>query len=378
VASEITQATIEVSRDGRGITLHAAGDWVVRAIEGAERQLRSLKFPSGESVELDLSGVTRADTSGAWLLERTRREAEARGRCFLKGTPEQLEELMRQVGDAYEPADSVPRRPFALIASVEGLGHGLVTAILEGINILGFTGQVIQTWIRWLFIWKRIRLTPIVYHMEQVGLNAVPIIALISFLIGAVLAFLGSDLLADFGAQVYTVTLVSFAFLREFGVLLTAIMVAGRSGSAFTAQIGSMKNREEIDAMKALGLDHVELLVLPRVIAMIICLPMLTFLADIMGLVGGGAVLIGLEGMSPGQYYYRLQEVTQIQHFNVGLIKSVFFAAAIAVIGCYQGLKVEGSAESVGQRTTLSVVEAIFTVIVLDAAFAIYFIQIDY
>lgn len=378
MASEITQATIEVTRDGRGTTLHAAGDWVVRAMGDVDRQLRALKLGSGESVELDLSGVTRADTSGAWILERTRREAEAHGRCFLKGTPAQLEELMRQVGESYEPADSVPRHPFAVIASIEGLGRGLVAALLEGINILGFTGQVIQTWFRWLVMWKRIRFTPVVYHMEQVGLNAVPIIALISFLIGAVLAFLGSDLLEDFGAEVYTVTLVSFAFLREFGVLLTAIMVAGRSGSAFTAQIGSMKNREEIDAMKALGLDHIELLVLPRVIAMILCLPLLTFLADIMGLLGGGTVLMLMEGMSPGQFYYRLQAVTEIQHFNVGLIKSVFFAASIAIIGCYQGLKVEGSAESVGQRTTLSVVEAIFTVIVLDAAFAIYFIEIDY
>ena len=376
--SEFTQPTFEISRDGRGTTLLARGDWVIRVLGGVEKQLRELNLPAGETVELDLSGVARADTTGAWLLERTRLIAGERGRCLVKGATSSLEQLMHQVGEAYDAAESVPPRRLSLLASIEGLGRGLVVALTEAINLLGFTGQVIQTWFRWLVLWKRIRLTPVVYHMEQVGLNAVPIIALISFLIGAVLAFLGSDLLEDFGAEVYTVTLVSFAFLREFGVLLTAIMVAGRSGSAFTAQIGSMKNREEIDAMKALGLDHVELLVLPRVIAMIICLPLLTFLADIMGLVGGGAVLIFLEGMSPAQYFYRLQAVTEIQHFNVGLIKSVFFAASIAIIGCYQGLKVEGSAESVGQRTTLSVVEAIFTVIVLDAVFAIYFIQIGY
>jgi len=378
VASEFNHATFEVSRDGRVTTLRAAGDWVIRALEGMDQQLSELRFSPGDSLELDLSRVERADTTGAWLLERTRMIAEHQGRCSVSGAPAPLSQLMNQVGEAYEPAHSVPPRKLAVVASLEGLGHGLVSAAMEGINLLGFTGQVIGTWFRWLVQWKRIRLTPVIYHMEQVGLNAVPIIALISFLIGAVLAFLGSDLLEDFGAEVYTVTLVSFAFLREFGVLLTAIMVAGRSGSAFTAQIGSMKNREEIDAMKALGLDHVELLVLPRVIAMIICLPMLTFLADIMGLVGGGTVLFLMEGMSPGQYFYRLQAVTQIEHFNVGLIKSFFFAAAIAIIGCYQGLKVEGSAESVGQRTTLSVVEAIFTVIVLDAIFAIYFIEIGY
>ncbi len=360
------------------MTIRATGDWVIRGLGEIDKKLRALRFSSGVEVEIDLSDIGRADTTGAWLIERTRAAAAARGRCFVKGAPDALDQLLKQVAAAYVDADSTPPRRFALIASIEGLGRGLTGSVLEGVNLLGFTGRIVQTFFRWLINWKRIRITPVVYHMEQVGLNAVPIIALMSFLIGAVLAFLGSDLLADFGAQVFTVNLVSFAFMREFGVLLTAIMVAGRSGSAFTAQIGSMKGREEIDAMSALGLDYVELLVLPRVIAMIVCLPMLTFVADIMGLLGGGVVLFLMEGMSPALYFTRLENVTEIQHFNVGMIKSVFFAASIAVIGCYQGMKVEGSAESVGQRTTLSVVEAIFTVIVLDALFAIYFIEIGY
>ena len=378
MAAEPDQAGLDITSDGRSITIRATGEWVVGALGPIDAELRALKIPSGSTVEIDLSAIERADTTGAWLIERTRAAAASRGSSIVKGAPEALEQLMKQVGAAYAYAASTPPRRFALIASVEGLGRGLVGAFFEAINILGFAGRVVQTFFHWLIKWNRIRFTPIVYHMEQVGLNAVPIIALMSFLIGAVLAFLGSDLLADFGAQIFTVNLVSFAFLREFGVLLTAIMVAGRSGSAFTAQIGSMKVREEIDAMSALGLDYVELLVLPRVIAMVVCLPMLTFLADIMGLAGGGLVLYAMEGMSPALYFTRLENVVEIEHFNVGMIKSVFFAAAIAVIGCYQGMKVEGSAESVGQRTTLSVVESIFTVIVLDALFAIYFIEIGY
>ena len=320
MSTDFSLATMEIERSARGTTFRAEGDWVIRGLADAERVLRSYKFSPGEEVEIDLSGVGRVDTTGAWLLEKTRASAAEKGRCFVKGATIPVEQLMKQVGEAFAPADSAPPRTLSLVASIEGLGRGLMEALAEGINLLGFTGQVVQTFLRWLVMWKRVRLTPVIYHMEQVGLNAVPIISLISFLIGAVLAFLGSDLLEDFGAEVYTVSLVSFAFLREFGVLLTAIMVAGRSGSAFTAQIGSMKNREEIDAMKALGLDHVELLVLPRVIAMVICLPMLTFLADLMGLLGGGTVLFAMEGMSPAQYYYRLQAVTEIQHFNVGMM----------------------------------------------------------
>ncbi len=375
---ETAAATLTVSQDGQTLRLAAHGDWVVRGLGAVDAQLRGLNLPRGVRAEFDLSDIDKADTTGAWLIERTRMAIKDAGSVTLKGAPTALGQLLDQVAHAYAEAETVPPKRLSLLSSLEGLGRGLVGSVNEGLHILSFTGRTIHAMLRWTYMPQRIRITPIIYHMEQVGLNAVPIISLISFLIGAVLAFLGSDMLREFGAQVYTVALVSFAFLREFGVLLTAIMLAGRSGSAFTAQIGSMKGREEIDAMSALGLDYVELLVVPRVIAMIICLPMLTFLADIMGLIGGGVVLFAFEGISPAQYFIRLENVTEIQHFNVGMIKSVFFAAAIAIIGCYQGLKVEGSAESVGQRTTLSVVEAIFTVIVLDALFAIYFIEIDY
>jgi phospholipid/cholesterol/gamma-HCH transport system permease protein len=193
-----------------------------------------------------------------------------------------------------------------------------------------------------------------------------------------VLAYLGTDILRRFGAEILVVNLISFAVLREFAVLLTAIMVAGRSGSAFTAQLGSMKMREEVDAMRALGLDPIELLVVPRVLALVIVVPLLTVIAMLMGFAGGMLISIFTMDMSPALFLTRLEQVTHIQHFWVGMIKAPFFAFLIALVGCYQGLKVGGSAESLGKHTTTSVVESIFIVIVLDALFAIFFITIDY
>jgi len=225
---------------------------------------------------------------------------------------------------------------------------------------------------------SRLRVTPLVYHMEQVGLNAVPIVALISFLIGIVLAYQGATQLRQFGAEIFTVELVSISVLREIGILLTAIIVAGRSGSAFTAQIGSMKLHEEIDAMRTLALDPMEMLVVPRVLALILVLPMLGFISDMMGLFGGLLMCWTVLDIMPGTFIARVEEWVPLSHFWVGIIKAPFFALMIGLIGCYEGLKVEGSAESVGRLTTKSVVESIFMVIVVDAFFSVYFAEIGY
>ena len=224
----------------------------------------------------------------------------------------------------------------------------------------------------------RPRWTPLIYHLEAIGFNAVPIVSLISFLIGVVLAYQGATQLRQFGAEIFTVELVAISVLREIGILLTAIIVAGRSGSAFTAQIGSMKLNEEIDAMRTLALDPMEVLVLPRVLALIIALPMLGFIADIMGLFGGALMCWVVLDITPGLYLQRLNEWVPLAHFWVGLIKAPFFALMIGLIGCFEGLQVEGSAESVGRLTTKSVVEAIFMVIVVDAIFSIYFAVIGF
>jgi phospholipid/cholesterol/gamma-HCH transport system permease protein len=216
----------------------------------------------------------------------------------------------------------------------------------------------------------------VVYHMEQAGLNAIPIVALISFLIGVVLAYQGAIQLTRFSAEVFVVDLVAVSVLRELGVLLTAIIVAGRSGSAFTAQIGSMRINEEVDAMRTLGLDPMQVLVVPRLIALVVTLPLLAFMADIMGLVGG-AVMASVElGVSPGVFVDRLESALEPWSVGVGLIKAPFFALIVALTGCYMGMKVTGSAESVGLYTTRSVVHAIFAVIVSDAVFSIFFAYI--
>jgi phospholipid/cholesterol/gamma-HCH transport system permease protein len=224
----------------------------------------------------------------------------------------------------------------------------------------------------------RWRITSLVAHLQQSGLNAVPIVALLTFLVGAVVAFLGATVLADFGASIYTVDLVAFSFLREFGVLLTAILMAGRTASAFTAQIGSMKANEEIDAIRTLGLSPMELLVLPRVFALLIALPILTFIAMLSGILGGAVVCALSLDISPAMYLTMLQENIALKHFLVGMAKAPIFAFLIAVIGCLEGFKVTGSAQSVGERTTSSVVQSIFVVIVLDALAALFLMEMGW
>ena len=238
---------------------------------------------------------------------------------------------------------------------------------------MGFFGLIFVTAARALARPHKLRTTSLFYHMEEVGLNAIPIVGLMSFLIGIVLAFQGASQLQRFGAEVFVVNLVAVSVLREIGVLMTAIIVAGRSGSAFTAQIGSMKVNEEVDAMQTLGLDPIEVLVLPRLFALALTLPLLAFFADIMGLVGGGLMAWIALDISPATFIERLRDAVSMWSFWVGIIKAPFFAFMIAMIGCYEGFQVTGSATGVGQRTTRAVVEAIFLVIVIDAAFSIFF-----
>jgi phospholipid/cholesterol/gamma-HCH transport system permease protein len=213
--------------------------------------------------------------------------------------------------------------------------------------------------------------------MQEAGFNAVPIVGLMCFLIGVVLGYQGAAQLSQFGAEVFVVDLISISILRELGVLLTAIIVAGRSASAFTSAIGSMKMREEIDAMRTLGLDPVEVLVVPRLIAMLIMLPVLTFIGNILGLVGGGVMAWVELGLSPAVFVTRLLDVTELRHFLVGMSKAPFFAVIIAVVGCFEGMKVEMDAASLGRRTSISVVLAIFLVIVVNALFSIFFVVVD-
>lgn len=328
--------------------------------------------------QLDVRQLTALDTAGASLL------IECVGACTLSqllpsatGLSTERRALLQAVADAIgTPA------PEAAVAShwTDSLAH-LGKKVLSGwqqcVLLLGFMGLTLSTLVSTLLVPRRWRLTALVAQMQQCGLNAVPIVALLTFLVGAVVAFLGATVLVNFGATLYTVDLVAYSFLREFGVLLTAILLAGRTASAFTAQLGSMKVNEELDALRIQGLDPITLLVLPRLLALVITLPLLAFIAVLSGLAGGAMVSLLALDISLVQYLSILQQIP-LRHLCIGLGKAPIFALLIALIGCLEGFKVSGSAQSVGQHTTSSVVQSIFVVILLDAIAALFLMEMGW
>lgn len=326
---------------------------------------------------LDLSNVTALDTAGAWLLvSRQKAAGQGKGAISFTGASDAQTLLLQTVTDAMPPPPARVRKKRVHHTAADDLANlgrdvaGLFRPIAAS---LGFLGLVMVRLGTTALRPSRLRLTALIHHMHQAGLNAVPIVALMGFLIGIVLAFQGASQLEQFGAEVFVVDLIAISILRELGILLTAIIVAGRSASAFTAAIGSMKMREEIDAMRVLGLDPVELLVLPRVLALIIMLPILGFVASMAGLFGGGLMAWVDLGISPGMFTTQLLANTDVSHLLIGLFKAPFFAAIIGIVGCHQGLQVAGNTDSLGTRTSRSVVVAIFLVIVVDALFSIFF-----
>ncbi|WP_447878516.1 MlaE family ABC transporter permease [Serratia fonticola] len=364
-------------------TLHpprilASGDWVLahyRLLEPAVGQLQA-RLPA--DVVFDLSQLGSLDTAGATLLVNLLGDQRISDLKQLAPTlPVERRVLLETVGRALQgftppPAEKPPGLAIELLANVgrsmENFWHNLVA-------LLGFIGLTLQTLFANLLRPTRWRITSLVANLQQIGLNAVPIIMLLTFLVGAVIAFLGSTVLSTFGASIFTVQLVVFSFLREFAVLLTAILMAGRTASAFTAELGLMKANEEIDAIQAMGLNSVELLVLPRVLALLLALPMLTFIGMISGIFGGMVVCALTLDISPTMFLTITQSSGGFQNFLVGMSKAPVFAFLIAIIGCLEGFKVSGSAESVGAHTTASVVHSIFVVILLDAVAALFFME---
>lgn len=343
-------------------------------IETLAGQRSALAAIEGQA-EVDLSAVTALDTAGAWALVTAERHAEAAGRSLvLVNLSETQRHLIDTVAAAY-PAPDAPRReiPGRPDDALEHLGRSVAEGWNTAVDAVAFLGEVVAHLAALPLHPTRLRLIPLVHHMQEAGWNAVPIVSLMGFLIGIVLAFQGATQLKPFGAEVYVVDLVAISILRELGILLTAIIVAGRSASAFTAAIGSMKMREEIDAMRVLGLDPIDRLVLPRVLALVILLPALGFLASMAGLIGGGLMAWINLGITPGMFRTQLLADTTATQAIIGLVKAPFFAVVIGVIGCHQGMLVSGNAESLGQHTSRSVVQAIFIVIVLDALFSIFF-----
>ncbi len=370
----VNQGWLRRTQEGDALVLTAGGRWLVEQSAALDVMVRDVAPEKGRPVRLDLAGIEAMDTAGAWLIYRLLRTLGELGcRAETVGARPEFAALIEQASVNDNPCEIAPPSGNALMRMIARIGDSTLMVFSEARSFLGFFGLVLITLARGLRHPSRLRLTPIVFHVEQVGLNALPIVALLSFLIGVVLAYQGADQLRRFGAEVFVVNLIAVSTLREIGILLTAIIVAGRSGSAFTAQIGSMNVNEEVDAMRTLGMDPIEVLVLPRLMALIISLPLLGFVADMMGLFGGGLMAWLALGIAPDLFIERLNDAVSVSSFWTGIIKAPFFALLIALVGCHEGFQVKGSAESVGQMTTRSVVESIFLVLIADALFSIFF-----
>jgi phospholipid/cholesterol/gamma-HCH transport system permease protein len=290
--------------------------------------------------------------------------------------PDRYRGLLEEVHRANRTARALPPAENRMLLALEGVGRGTAGIGRNLVVFVEMLGAIAHALVGVVRQPQTLRITSVVHHLDRVGWQAVPIVLLITFLIGGIIAQQGFFHFRKFGADEYVVDMVGILVLREIGVLIVAIMVAGRSGSSYTAELGSMKMREEIDALRTMGFDPVDVLILPRVLALVIALPLLTFLGSMAALYGGGLVAWAYGGMSPDIFTARLREAISITHFEVGMIKAPFMALAIGVVACSEGLRVKGSAESLGRQTTSSVVKSIFLVIVLDGLFAIFFASI--
>jgi phospholipid/cholesterol/gamma-HCH transport system permease protein len=354
------------------VTLRPSGAWTLANIEVLE-QLCQRRLPS-EVETIDISEVTELDTVGAWLFEKLSRQcSSASVNVSLTGVSESDAGLMREVRGVNRSQPAAQRRNSLVLDLLERIGRGAVAESASFLQMLGAVGVALLGVLRHP---RSLRLTSTVYQLYKVGWLAIPIMVLITFLIGAIIAQQGFFHFRKFGAESYTVDMVGILVLREIGVLIVAIMVAGRSGSAYTAELGSMKMREEIDALSTMGLDPVAVLILPRVVALIIALPILTFIGSMAGLYGGEVVAQFYGDMAPAIYIERLREAVSVTSFKVGILKAPFMALVIGIVACTEGLRVQGSAESLGKQTTTSVVKSIFLVIVLDGLFAVFFASI--
>ena len=367
----VEQARVEL--DAGKARLECAGPWTAASLVEVEQSLRSMRWPDG-AIELDLGKVSALDITGAWLLHRTTRALGKEGReVRLTGVGEGRQKLL----------DLVAERSGHLLLPREGetgvledIGRVSLTQVRDYLRFLAFIGHL-------SFLAVRILLTPavmywrvVVREIQEAGFNALPIVGLLTFLIGVVIAYQGGDLLRSYGGSIFIADLVGFAMLRELSPLITAIIVAGRTGSSYTAQIGTMQVTEEVDALRSMGIAPIELLVLPKLFALLIALPLLTMFADIMGVTGGMYMARAQLDVSFASFLDRLDQAIDLESFLVGIGKTPVFAFIIASVGCYQGFRVSGGAEAVGRRTTTCVVQCIFLVIIVDAMFSIIFTQL--
>lgn len=376
------QSCVEMRRDESGVIVYLYGDWTIWRLASLRKELDALPLTAGDlglGLKIDLESLCAFDTAGAWLLARQIafwRESGV-GVSFVDANSEhcilleEVESHRRKTvpSCAQEKPGSTDRWkgfPQKILASMKKAGAGVL-------DMIGFLGGVSVAFVSVFLRPSHFRLTSFVYHLDHVGLRAIPIVALMSFLIGCIIAQQAAFQLSRFGAELFVIDMIGVLALREIGMLVAAIMLAGRSGSAFTAEIGAMKMHEEISALRVIGLNPLDVLILPRILALIVSLPVVTFVADIMCLLGGALIMDLYVGISPDVYLDRLREVTNLRIFSVGLIKAPFMALIIGLVACVEGLRVGKSSESLGHHTTLAVVKTLFWVIVLDGCFAVFF-----
>lgn len=372
-ASAGPDAWFELNQDGR--TFAAGGAWTIAESARLDRELNAIDLAANGDIAIDASKISRLDSAGAWLLLRTRRALEAKGARISNF---QLPDMYRPLLDSLDrPRKSEPHKsriPAGFRGRLYKIGRATVLAYTQTVEMLAYLGRVtVETGEAIVRPRGNLRIAALFHQIEETGINALPIVGLLAFLIGIVLAYQGADQLKRFSSEILTINLLGVGVLRELGGLITAIIVAGRSGSAFTAHIGTMRVNEEIDAMQTMGLNTVDNLVLPRILGLVIVLPLLTFYADIMAMIGGAVMCYFQLGITIPVFLRQLHEAVTVNTMMVGLIKAPVFAFVIALVGCYEGFQVERNAASVGLLTTRSVVEAIFLVIVIDAAFSVMF-----
>jgi phospholipid/cholesterol/gamma-HCH transport system permease protein len=377
---------LEIRRSDTGLELELTGEWRALRFAEIDAALASVDLAGVRHIEISADRVQALDLTGAWRLHEFIRQA----RCApilvdFKGAPPDQLRLVEKTMQGQSPpcSQQQPKVPLHLLEEIELpavrslslLGEHAVLYVRDLVSDLGFLGKLSATLARGVTSWKRLRPISIARHVYDTGITAIPIVSLIAFLIAVIIAYMGAQELRSFGAVIFVVDLVTIGVLRELGVLLTSIIVAGRSGSAFAAELGSMKLNEEVDALYATGVDPFEVLVLPRILGLIIALPLLTVIADIVGLAGGAVLCRFLLDIPLTQYFTRVQDAITYTTFWVGVIKAPVFAMLIAGAGCYRGMQVRDSSRELGRLTTMAVVQAIFMVIFADAAFAVLFLE---
>lgn len=360
------------SIEHRENVLLCSGDWTILHLQEAEKASHDLSPPSSKILSIDLTTVNTMDTSGAWLLKRLVRQHQGDGVSLtLVGLNAEAQSLYNHVselaGDVRVP-NKPPPPPF-----IPSIGRSSLLQFGQAVDLLSFLGEVMLNALRWVRHPFSIRFSSTLRELSVAGHQALPIVGLMSFLMGVVIAYQGGVQLRLYGANIYIADLVGLSMVRELAPLVTAIIVAGRTGSAYTAQIGTMMVTEEIDALRSLAISPIELLVVPKLVALFIALPLLTVFADLMGILGGMVMAGGMLGVSPASFIDRLNDAMTLESYLIGVGKAPVFAGIIVAVGCFQGFLVSGSAESVGQRTTQSVVQAIFLVLLVDALFSVIF-----